>query len=58
VNEIYLRKVAGFFFPIWSFPRINLLCSFLSLVYVSIAQYMIYMLMVTKQENTSNTNSL
>jgi hypothetical protein len=32
VNEIYLRKVVGF----------------LSLVYVSTAQYMIYMLVVTK----------
>jgi hypothetical protein len=48
VNEIYLRKVVGFFSPIWGFTRINLLCSFLSLVYVAIAQYMIYMLMVTK----------
>jgi hypothetical protein len=48
VNEIYLRKVAGFFSPIWGFPRINLLCYFLSLVYVATAQYIIYMLMVTK----------
>jgi hypothetical protein len=27
VNKIYLRKVVGFF-PIWGFPRINLLCYF------------------------------
>jgi hypothetical protein len=47
VNGIYLRKVVVFF-PIWGFPRINLLYFFLSLVYVATAQYMMYMLMVMK----------
>jgi hypothetical protein len=47
VNEIYLRKVVGFF-PHLGFSQDKSLVFFLSLVYVATAQYMIYMLMVMK----------
>jgi hypothetical protein len=41
VNEIYLRKLLGFS-PHLGFSQDKSLVFFLSLVYVAIAQYMIY----------------
>jgi hypothetical protein len=46
VNEIYSRKVVGIF-PHLGFSQ-DKSRVFYSLVYVATAQYMIYMLMVTK----------